>query len=1206
MPPLRFNQDLLEAQSKQISRVSNLVRGDDSGALKFTYHHDSLSEPVTVHMIAQDYIAYPQNPAFIVFSEFENARNDLTLCLDAVCQKREWSSIEEAVRVISEAITSTIDKRSDCISNDSDSPSWDCGSEYEELDSVGISSTDGDRPLAPHQHDHDTQPLDAQKLASLRSALRKAQNSGITVGIYPEARSNLPQIISLSAPATCLSVAACVLESWGLKETDNLILLIKIGSLYPNIAEICKLSSRQTVLQFRFGKCLGEKPSMASVQSAYRDPNSSKKDKNQVGVDNNASFPFELTNMSTAIDKLLNSGFSNLLGARRRYNLSWPSAQLLVSKLELQDAAHMPTAEDINVEGLVMQADSHYWQSLNGPLSQDGALDDSESFSLPLVAMQFALHRLANSTRYCMVCNACLNQSYTSLKPYVCSKPLCMFQYLSLGLGSSIEYEIINAPCVVDMLICFLYAALTHHTTRELPDGLNIKTVYVDESWARGSYVAALADMEAMTIRDLDYSTRLDITMEQRTRETFRVGDRILIIHREPDPLPNSDMDLVVKSWCRLTASVGGEWTFERYHFVESRRFRENVRENSPTDEMIENVLVGTWRRAQLFGYWQDVDDLEHSQRVSAWLHILEGIPSVHDMRDYLMTQPGRRLAMWNRLNASEIAVLSWTVASNRSLIVQDDDVALEELPEMHLHKAWNKIETSSASRMDWSKMKLTHDQRRWMQFRFLQGSPETEQKFEHKTNQLLETTQTPTIFAWHGSHLKNWHSIIRSGLDFAKVENGRACGNGVYFSNDMLTSLRYSGNFLQRTDKPSQTLHWPKSALQIDSAIAVCELINLPEEFVSTRPHFVVDQLDWIQCRYLLVSINPSADVIAFPPYQPLKNEIQAYVLQDPIYPIIAGDKAVEIPITAIPFDRRAVQIKWSPQFPTAMAVAPLVESHMPLNCNYETDDVELYLGVDGSDDDLHLARIKRRGSSESSCSSQDFRKRAKSITESSATKGLVALDEPRNAHCFDPEGLKMESLRLIEPPIWASTSKQAIRRLTTDLKDLHHRQTLAFDFSSGYYVHTDKSDNMFQWIVELFDFEETLPLARDMRAFGCASIVMEFRFGPNYPISPPFVRVIRPQFLPFAEGGGGHVTVGGAVCLELLTSSGWNPAIHIENVILQIRAALSDTDPPARIQQSRVGIDYGIHEAVMAFKRLARAHGWGVPEDFEKIAAL
>lgn len=52
MPPLRFNEDLLKAQSGRISRVSDLARGDDPGALKFAYHHETLSEPVAIHMIA--------------------------------------------------------------------------------------------------------------------------------------------------------------------------------------------------------------------------------------------------------------------------------------------------------------------------------------------------------------------------------------------------------------------------------------------------------------------------------------------------------------------------------------------------------------------------------------------------------------------------------------------------------------------------------------------------------------------------------------------------------------------------------------------------------------------------------------------------------------------------------------------------------------------------------------------------------------------------------------------------------------------------------------------------------------------------------------------------------------------------------------------------------------------------------------------------
>ncbi len=44
-----------------------------------------------------------------------------------------------------------------------------------------------------------------------------------------------------------------------------------------------------------------------------------------------------------------------------------------------------------------------------------------------------------------------------ALKPYVCDKPLCLYQYMSLGFGPSIEHEIISQPYVVDLLTTFCY-----------------------------------------------------------------------------------------------------------------------------------------------------------------------------------------------------------------------------------------------------------------------------------------------------------------------------------------------------------------------------------------------------------------------------------------------------------------------------------------------------------------------------------------------------------------------------------------------------------------------------------------------------------------------------------------------------------------------------------------------------------------------------
>ena len=126
-------------------------------------------------------------------------------------------------------------------------------------------------------------------------------------------------------------------------------------------------------------------------------------------------------------------------------------------------------------------------------------------------------------------------------------------------------------------------------------------------------------------------------------------------------------------------------------------------------------------------------------------------------------------------------------------------------------------------------------------------------------------------------------------------------------------------------------------------------------------------------------------------------------------------------------------------------------------------------------------------------------------------------------------------------------------------------------------------------------------------MKKLGVDSIVLEIRFGRDFPMSPPFVRVIRPRFLSFLEGGGGHVTAGGAMCMELLTTTGWSPANSLESVFVQVRVALCSTDPqPARLQQnSRGKIDYGASEAFDAYDRAAKTHGWKVPADQVEMQA-
>jgi ubiquitin-conjugating enzyme E2 Q len=201
-----------------------------------------------------------------------------------------------------------------------------------------------------------------------------------------------------------------------------------------------------------------------------------------------------------------------------------------------------------------------------------------------------------------------------------------------------------------------------------------------------------------------------------------------------------------------------------------------------------------------------------------------------------------------------------------------------------------------------------------------------------------------------------------------------------------------------------------------------------------------------------------------------------------------------------------------------------------------------------------------------------------------------------------YVPGTLDYTKLPMLQMPAWATTA--ATKRLMKDFKDIIEIQNKEPSHELGWHIDEDKVDNIYQWIVELHSFDPTLPLAKDMKSKDVKSIVLELRFGKEYPMSPPFVRVIRPRFLGFQQGGGGHVTAGGAMCMQLLTNDGWSAVSSIESVLLQVRMAISSLDPkPARLQAGAPA-DYGVGEAVEAYMRACAVHGWTVPAGFKEMA--
>ncbi|KAJ3144330.1 hypothetical protein HK101_002726 [Irineochytrium annulatum] len=844
--------------------------------------------------------------------------------------------------------------------------------------------------------------------------------------------------------------------------------------------------------------------------------------------------------LSKTLADLMTSRFVLLLSYRLKHPVAWAGAEMIFDKRhsiagEPGDPTffNSPSAEQMQLDyNLCEKADgeelkhvAHHCQQLQseGYTLIDPARDREEYVNVPLLAMQYALRRIHLAAKFCLVCHRKPKVDLEALRPFVCDRVLCTYQYMQVGLGPNIEEEILHNPNVVDLLVSLAYAADRSMLPFPYGVGCNVSKLYGNAygevtAWSGTEvYGTDTKWLTAPASKDEKKSEpQIGDVMEIRYKnQSFR--SKVALIHDDlhlslenpvGSPLPSSIRGMCLPFWLHRNEYVGFSLDPDESKKKNEGALIRPLLEKMPSIRTLQNEL----RKMKGLELLPEEEEEENPDDIA---NVDEEVEEEEKIDERLLPPQATAGPIFYATRSTELSLrpvmdlidpllypfLRWLICSNRGYMRELKD----------------------------DREKIVGIEKEYVQFQLVLGSPEKEERFVKE-----RAKEAPD----HGLNLT-------ISLGYSQMGGGAA--------------------------------YWPKSRLKVQTCISVNEIVNSPDKFQSKNPYLVVQHVDWVQTRYFLVRSGTAgyhtfrSDPVAI---SARDNEDLRYIPADLRYPIANGSTVVRIPSSVATNARLASELhEEEPEL-----------GKDPLLVTLEEEEREEAAGeVDRMDED------EKEDSEDGYDDDGDY--------------GFV---DPRKASskATAPQLVQEQEIDFsMPPPSYATTS--ASRALQKELSRLVRLQQTTDVRERGWEIDFEGLLNLYQWTIRLVNFDESLPLATDMMRKGiyAEGVTLECRFGPDYPLSPPYLRVIKPRFLQFINGGGGHVTAGGSICMDLLTSSGWLPTYALDATLLQVRMALTSLDPkPARLDHGeRWREPYTAREAIDAFVRVARAHNWEVPRGWE-----
>ncbi|KAK0319615.1 hypothetical protein LTR82_009320 [Friedmanniomyces endolithicus] len=1185
MPRRQFVADLQKAQKDTLPLgICELQQGEDDGQFEFEFigtPTSSIVEPVKITAIIPDVSEYPTSHEYMVYCG-DDAPRMIGAALQGV-RGTNRKTVFELLDIISATLTRSTPDRD----GDTQMPDSQLETEDEESDQDVYDDDHEAFEISAHQPtlyaaaSHRTQNATGRLFRSrVRADLLAAKTAGFRIGHLGHLMDGLNAFVTVSIRMSKLGISEEAMQAWHVDPKEYLVLIIQYPNGYKTNEELQACDSMRLTPNLAMRLCAAKKykPTLQEAIKAFTTVKKNFQDDSttsvlpgaqETGADENAL-------RETFISKPLNGFFQEslvpMLRVRSSGGLDWGGAEAWYTEIAskgaggtgiIPDRFYNPEAKNDTLPDIVTA--DHYSER------------STAARSFPLLAMQFALRHFVRCTEFCLVCHRKLDVELEAIKPYVCDQSLCLYQYMTLGFGPSIEHEVLTQPQVVDLLISFCYNGASARKLRDFPDGLALVVPSVDLAQYHAPDPAFGYRGHAVPQAQSAKASR-----EPQELPAHEVGfdrDRLeMIFFKKPDQCP-----VRRGSWIMLTTQ---SFDSSEMHcrvadvtYYPTISIDEPVVLSSTGVPNTSNVGMGSvnarprtitpattprWNPASFTVYAQDFEQLDKAGKCISICKLLDTLPSVKALQEYLATKQPADLKYWvERISPAALSLLRWIIASNRACIMQVDG------------------DSGSGVRGQ----ERLYGMKDFVQFRFAMGAPDKEQRFiteVRKTTQRLEL-EYPTIFAFHGSPLPNWHMIIREGLHFKQIDHGRAYGDGVYHAKEASTSGGYSGmnGGLGYGAKGTARTAWANSQLRINSAIALNEIVNAPAEFQSHNPFYVVQHLDWIQTRYLFVQCQPAEGTVRSIEE---KKPTNAHP-QDPQRTPTGVSNPIVIPASAITSRGAASDTR----APTSQSPAKRIK------------------GLGGFDDPIPIE-------DDSASDVTDAEDLAILFEEDDPEPEPVKTDPPSQTLTKRPKGaatdfvpgtLDFTTLPIMPEPAYANSA--STRRLMKELAALQKLQNATALSDLGWHLDAEQISNPYQWILELHSFhviDPHLPLVADMRRQNLHSLVLEIRFNRDFPFTPPYVRVIRPRFLSFAQGAGGHIVQGGAMCMELLTNTGWSSVSSMESVLMQIRLAIA-SQPPARLDLTAGARgDYGTGEAAEGYLRACRTHGWAVPPGFKEMA--